>query len=83
MTDAGSDKYALAARMTVNMVVEVLAARHAWSANEALSHLSKTRLYEALEDLQTKLWMDNPLDIADLFDKEYTGQPLTANDFTK
>jgi hypothetical protein len=76
-----NNKYALAARISAQMVVEIMQDRHNWSQNEALSTLSKCRLFETLSDYRTKLWMDNPHDIADLFDKELAGEELTLKDF--
>jgi hypothetical protein len=76
-----SSKYEMTAQLTANMVVEVLAERHAWSLNETLSKMSKTGLFERLLDPDTKLWMDNPLDIADLFDKLFEGRQLTLADY--
>jgi hypothetical protein len=74
-------KYDMAARLTVNMVVEELVRRHGWDANVALSKMSKTSLYERLVDSTTGLWKDNPLDLADLFDRLFNGEVLTASDF--
>jgi hypothetical protein len=50
--------------------------RYGWSLNEALSELSKTRVYELLADSDTGLWTDNPSDIADIFDFEHAGEPV-------
>jgi hypothetical protein len=74
-------KYDMAARLTVNMVVEELMRRHSWGANETLSKMSKTSLYERLVDSGTGLWKDNPLDLADLFDRLFAGEQLTFADF--
>jgi hypothetical protein len=78
MTDS---RYKMAAKLVVNMVVEIVASRHSWNLNEAMSRFSKSHVYELLADTKTKLWMDNPSDIADLFDKEYAGEQLTVKDF--
>ena len=55
-----SGKNDLAARLTVNIVAEIIAKRHDLSLNEALSRFSKTRMYETLINSDTELWMDNP-----------------------
>ncbi|MDR1712828.1 MAG: hypothetical protein LBR39_01545 [Coriobacteriales bacterium] len=75
------DKYDAAARITVNMVAEELSVRHGWSLNEALSRMTKADLYPSLTSSSTKLWMENPLDLADLFDKEFVGDELTIANF--
>jgi hypothetical protein len=74
-------KYDMAARLTAQMVVEIMAERHGWTANQTLSSLSKCPLYESLCDSATEWWKDNPHDLADLFDKELSGQELEAADF--
>jgi hypothetical protein len=74
-------KYETAARITVNLVAEELSLRHGWSMNDVLSRMTKTGLYARIAESDTKLWMDNPLDLADLFDKELAGERLTISDF--
>jgi hypothetical protein len=76
-------KYDLAAQLTIQMVLEILENRHRWNTNAALSRISKYPLYETLSDSTTKLWMDNPHDIADLFDKILAGKELEPSDFFK
>jgi hypothetical protein len=76
-------KYDLAARLTIQMVLEILEKRHGWNTNEALSRISKCPLYETLSDSTTKLWMDNSHDIADLFDKSLRGKEPDLRDFFK
>jgi hypothetical protein len=78
-----NEKYELAARLTANMVMESLAKRHDWSHNETLSRMSKANLYVLLTDSDTGLWMDNPSDIADMFDLEFQGKPLPHELFFK
>jgi hypothetical protein len=78
-----NEKYELAARLTVNMVTEILSKRHGWLLNEALSRLSKTRVYDLLADYKTELWIDNPSDIADMFDLEYEGKKLPPDIYFK
>jgi hypothetical protein len=36
-----------------------------------------------LGNVSTKLWMDNPLDLADMFERELRGEKLTIADFFK
>ena len=71
-----SEKYDLMARFTANMVAEILAQRHDWPLNEAISHFSKSKVYETLIQSETELWIDNPSDIADLFDTESNGEAI-------
>jgi hypothetical protein len=78
-----NEKYAMAARITTQMVCQIMQERHGWTQNQTLSALSKCKLYETLSNYRTKLWMDNPYDIADLFDKELAGEELTLADFFK
>jgi hypothetical protein len=78
-----SDKYALAARLTVNLVAESLMRRHAWDMNTALSKLSKTALYERLIDHRTQLWTENPSDLATMVDLELDGKEVPAKMFFK
>jgi hypothetical protein len=75
------EKYDMAAKLVANMVAEELAIRRTWSINEALSRMAKTDLYERLMDSETTLWMDNPLDIADLFEKVFDEEQLDAADY--
>jgi hypothetical protein len=76
-------KYILAARLTILMVLEIMEKRHGWSANETISKLSKCTLYQRLSNYSTKFWMDNPHDLADLFEKELKGEPLVPEDYFK
>jgi hypothetical protein len=76
-----TEKYDMAAKLVANMVAEEIAARRVWSINDALSHMAKTELYERLMNSDTALWMDNPLDIADLFEKVLDGKQLDATDY--
>ncbi|GHU59978.1 hypothetical protein FACS189444_6320 [Spirochaetia bacterium] len=76
-------KYDMAAKLTIQMVLEIMANRHSWTINQSLSYCSKLRLYETLSDSTTTFWMDNPHDIADLLDKELSGQKLEPADFFK
>ena len=69
-----NSKYDLMARFTANTVVEILAKRHGLELNEALSRFSKSGIYERLLASETELWMDNPNDIADLYDMESSGK---------
>jgi len=71
----------IGAKITIQTVIEIMSARHGWTINETISRLSKLPLYEKLCDLETSLWVDNPNDIADLFDKELNGEVLTLSDF--
>jgi hypothetical protein len=67
-------KYEMAAKFTAKMVSEELSDRNGWSFNDAVSSLTKTNLYEMLLDVSTQLWMDNPIDIADLVMYELRGE---------
>jgi hypothetical protein len=78
-----SNKYALAARLTVNLVAESLMHRHAWDMNTALSKLSKTEIYERLIDHRTQLWTENPSDLATMVDLELDGKEVPAEMFFK
>ena len=68
-----SGKYDLMARFTANMVAEIIAHRHGWVLNDAISRLTKSKTYDTLIRSETELWMDNPSDIADMFDMETAG----------
>jgi len=68
-----SEKYDMTARLTINMVTEIIAKRHGLSLNDAISRFSKTNIYMILSDSKTELWMDNPSDIADMYDMEIQG----------
>ena len=70
------DKFDLMARLTAHSVAEILAGRHGWSLNEAISRFSKSILYEILIQSETELWMDNPADIADMFDMETSDEGI-------
>jgi hypothetical protein len=74
-------KYDMAAKLTIQMVLEIMQKRHGWDTNQTLSRISKCPLYETLSDSSTKLWMDNPHDIADMFDKVLSGKKLEPQDF--
>jgi len=65
-----NSKCDLMARFTANMVAEILSKRHGIELNEAISRLSKSKTYERLLLSETELWLDNPHDIADMFDME-------------
>jgi hypothetical protein len=78
-----NQKYAMAASLTIQMVLEIMEKRHGWTANHTISQLSKCALYGRMSDYRTKWWMDNPNDIADLFDKELRGESLSPADFFK
>jgi hypothetical protein len=76
-----SERIEMAVKLVVNMVAEILASRHTWNLNETLSNMTKTELYQTLADSRTELWMDNPHDIADLFDLEFAGKRLSLDAF--
>jgi len=65
-----SGKYDLMAQFTANMVAEILARRHGWELNTAISLFSKSDTYDTLIRSETGLWIDNPSDIADMYDME-------------
>ena len=71
-----SGKYDLMARFTANMVAEIVAQRHGWALNEAISRFSKSKVYDTLIRSETELWMDNPSDIADMYDMENEGKGI-------
>ena len=71
-----SGKYDLMARFTANMVAEIIAKRHGLELNEAISRFSKSVIYERLILSETELWMDNPNDIADMYDMECSGEGI-------
>jgi len=71
-----SDKYDLMAKFTANMVAEILSKRHGLELNEAISRFSKSSIYERLILSETELWMDNPNDIADMYDMESRGEGI-------
>jgi len=71
-----SGKYDLMAKFTANMVAEILAKRHGLELNEAISRFSKSGIYERLILSETELWMDNPNDIADMYDMESCGEEI-------
>jgi len=71
-----SDKYDMAARLTANLVAEIIAKRHDVSLNEAISRFSKTKIYATLLESETELWIDNPSDIADMYDMESDGKEI-------
>ena len=71
-----SSKYDLMAQFTANTVAEILAKRHNLELNAAISLFSKSSIYEKLIRSETELWMDNPNDIADMFDLENSGQEI-------
>ena len=78
-----SEKYDLMAQFTANSVAEILADRHGWSQNEAISRFSKSKVYETLIKSETELWMDNPSDIADMADMEASGCEIDLAYFFK
>ena len=71
-----NEKYDLMARFTANTVAEIIAKRHGIELNEAISRFSKTSIYERLLLSETELWMDNPNDIADMYDMEISGKGI-------
>jgi hypothetical protein len=76
-------KYDMAAKLTIQMVLEIMQKRHGWDMNQTISQCSKLQLYELLSDSDTEWWVDNPNDIADLFEKELNGQKLDPLDYFK
>ena len=77
------EKYDLMAQFTANSVAEILAIRHGWALNEAISRFSKSKIYETLIKSETELWMDNPYDIADMVDMETSGKGIDLAYFFK
>ncbi|MDR0417275.1 MAG: hypothetical protein LBH76_08205 [Propionibacteriaceae bacterium] len=75
------ERHALAARLVIAETVQAIAANHAWTLNEALTAFAKSTLYPRLLDLDTELWHHNPLDIADMFDHEWRGEPIPLDLF--
>ena len=71
-----NSKYDLMAQYTANTVTEILAKRHGLELNEAISRFSKSSIYEKLISSETELWMDNPGDIADMYDMEDAGKEV-------
>jgi len=71
-----SEKFDLMARFTANAVTEIIAHRYAMPLNKAISLFSKSRVFELLINSKTELWIDNPSDIADMFDMETNGDPI-------
>jgi hypothetical protein len=78
-----NSKYEMAAKMTAKMVAEELAERNEWTFNEAISKLAKTSIYERMLDTTTKLWMDNPRDIAEMVMYELRGEEIPPELFFK
>ena len=76
-------QYDLMARFTANMVAEIIAKRHNIDLNEAISRFSKSSIYERLLLSETELWLDNPSDIADMFDMENSGNGIDPSYYFK
>ena len=78
-----NDKYDLMVQFAANNVAEVIAHRHGLPLNEAISRFSKSSIYETLICSETELWMDNPSDIADMYDMEARGEKVDPTYYYK
>ncbi|MDR0825312.1 MAG: hypothetical protein LBN74_09480 [Prevotella sp.] len=83
MGNNDKEKYELVAKMTAKLVAEELADKNLWTLNEAISKLTKTSIYERVLDIDTKLWMDNPRDIAEMVMCELRGEKIPPSYFFK
>jgi len=71
-----SEKFDLMARFTAHAVAEIIAHRYKIPLNEAISLFTKSKVFELLINSETELWIDNPSDIADMFDMETNGDSI-------
>ena len=71
MTDA--DRFEVIKRGLTADVVHILIERYGRSEEKAISELMLSRVYECLQDEETKVWHFGPLQLAELYADERSG----------
>ena len=66
----GAERFTAILFMLVPQVVALIAGGHGLSEEEAMQQLYHSRLYELLEDEETKLWHYSPQLLYAMFDEE-------------
>ena len=54
--------------------IEILADRHGWSDEQAISMFMNSRVYDKLQDEETKVWHLSSSHLADMFEDEMRGE---------
>jgi hypothetical protein len=71
MTDA--DRFEVIKRGLTTEVVLLLMKRYGWSEEKAISEFMHSRVYECLQDEETKVWHYGPFQLAELYEDERSG----------
>jgi len=72
-----AEKFAAMLFLMIPQVVHLIAERHSLSEDEAVRRFYDSRLYELLEDEQTKLWHYSPLMLFTMYDEEINTGEIT------
>jgi hypothetical protein len=62
----------------IKMVVERVAVNHGWTINKTLEELSQLEIFDRLSDVETSLWTESPVNLADMIEIELNGGHIDA-----
>lgn len=78
MNAANENKYQMALEGVIKMVVERVAVNHGWTINKTLEELSQLEIFDRLSDVETSLWTESPVNLADMIEIELNGGHIDA-----
>ncbi|MDR3304884.1 MAG: hypothetical protein LBS85_02475 [Clostridiales Family XIII bacterium] len=81
MNAVNTDKYQLALAYVIKMVAERIAKTHAWTINRTLEEISQLDIFDRLSDVDSALWTENPVDLAEMIETELCGEKLAPELF--
>ena len=76
MTALNENKYQMALEGVIKLVVERVAANHGWMFNHTLEELSQLDIFDCLSDVNTTLWTESPVNLAEMMEIELRGETV-------
>ena len=70
------NKYQLAIEGIIKLVVERVAKNHGWTFNHALEELSQLDVFDSLNDVNTSLWTESPVNLAEMMEIELRDEAI-------
>jgi len=60
----------------IKLVVERVADNHGWSFNHTLQELTQLEIFDRLNDLDTSLWTESPVNLAEMMEIELRDETI-------
>ena len=76
MNVPNENKYQMALEGVIKLVIERVAENHGWTFNYTFEELSQLDIFDRLSDVNTSLWTESPVNLAEMMEIELHGETI-------